>query len=178
MPDEFPTLEAALLIGTLVALARTWALGSGLRQTPHFARALEVALSSRDLARARALGERSRAVTAAHFGHVLVEGLDGTLGAAGANRSLERAFARTRTRVRRGLARDLAVLAVLFGAGAYAARAPLDVGSLFYGLLGLALALTVFGAILRQRTLQALVVASRPLGEAARAAVAAPKEGP
>jgi hypothetical protein len=56
------------------------------------------------------------------------------------------------------------------GAGAYAEGATLGVGPLFYGLLAVALVLTVLGAILRQQTLRTLVAAGTPLTAAAREA--------
>lgn len=165
MPDEFPTLEVVILIGTLAALARTVALWSGLSEIPKLLPALEDALRAGDIGRARRLCERSRATTAARFGHALVEGFSTGDG----ERSLERALSRTRAGVRRGHGRDLAALAVLVGAGAYAERASLGVGRLFYGLLAAALVLTVLGTILRQRTLLGLLEAAKPLAGIARA---------
>jgi hypothetical protein len=177
MPDEFPTLEVVLFIGTLVALARTAALWSGLRKAPALTRALGDALRARDLGRARSLCDRSSAAIAARFGHALVEGLATNDGPDAATRSLERALARARQSVRRGHARDLAALALLVGAGAYAERATLGVGRLFYGLLAVALGLTVLGTLLRQQTLRSLVGAAAPLAAAAREAVARASRG-
>jgi hypothetical protein len=168
MPDEFPTLEAVAVIGTLVALARTFALFSGLRQIPALARALEQALRTGELGRARSLCDRSPAAAAAHFGHALVAGLESPEGASAPERSVERALSRTQKSVRRGHARDLAAAAVLIGAGAYATQASLGVGRLFYALLGAALALTVLGAVLRQQALGAIAATVGPLTQAAR----------
>lgn len=170
MPDEFPTLEAAAAFGVLVALARTVALWSGMRQGPTLVRELEAALRAGDLRRARSLSDHSSAATAGRFGHAMLEGLESA--ELGPERSVERALSRTRAGARRGHARDLAALAVLVGAGAYALRSALGVGRVFYGLLGLAIALTVFGAFLRQRTLHRLVAARPSLTEAARLAEA------
>jgi hypothetical protein len=171
MPDEFPTLEAALAIGTLVAFARTFSLWSGLRATPTLMRALEDALRARQMDRARQLCDRSRAITAARFGRALVDAFTGSDARLGAERVVERALSRASAGVRRGHARDLVALAVLVGAGAYAERAALGVGRLFYGLLFTALAVTVVGALLRQRTLQRLVASRTRLTAAARDAV-------
>jgi hypothetical protein len=168
MPDEFPTLEAVAVIGVLVALARTFALFSGLREIPALARALEQALRTGDLGRARSVCDRSPAAAAARFGHALVAGLESTEGASAPDRSVERALTRTRKSLRRGHARDLAATAVLIGAGAYATQASLGVGRLFYALLGAALALTVLGALLRQQTFGAIAATAGPLTQAAR----------
>jgi hypothetical protein len=168
MPDEFPTLEAAIVLGTLVALARTSAIWSGLRATPALTQALSEALRARELGRARALCDRSKAVTAARFGRGLVEGLSSAEAMLGAERIVERALARARAGVRRGHARDLVALGVLVGAGAYAERTELGVGRLFYGLLLVALALTTLGALLRQQTLRSLMTSGASLTAAAR----------
>jgi hypothetical protein len=153
-----------------VALARTFALWSGLEESPKLMTAHDPALRARNLERARALCERSKAVTAARFGHALVEGLDGENAKLGAERSVARALSRARVGVRRGHARDLAALAVLVGAGAYAERASLGVGVAFYGLLAVAITLTVLGALLRQWTLRGLVTKAPSLTHAAREA--------
>jgi hypothetical protein len=178
MPDEFPTLEAAMAIGTLVAFARTFALWSGLRATPALMRALEEALRSNHIGRARTLCDRSRAVTAARFGRALVDVLSGNDAKLGAEHAVERTLSRASAGVRRGHARDLVALAVLIGAGAYAERAALGAGRLFYGLLSAALALTVLGTLLRQRTLQSLVGSGAELTAAARHVTAGPMTDP
>jgi hypothetical protein len=168
MPDEFPTLEAAALIGVMAAIARTLSLWAGLRASPKLVAALETALGAGDLRRAREVSDRSDAATAGRFGRALVEGLEGATGALGAERNVDRALSRSSAGVRRGLARDLAALAVLIGAGAYAERAELDAGRLFYGSLVAAVALTVVGAWLRQRTLHRLISSRASLRNAAR----------
>jgi hypothetical protein len=170
MPDEFPTLEVALAIGTLAAFARTFALWSGLRATPALMHALEDALRAGQIGRARALCDRSRAVTAARFGRALADALSGSDAKLGVERVVERALSRASAGVRRGHARDLVALGVLIGAGAYAERAELGAGRLFYGLLFAALALTALGTILRQRTLQNLLASRTRLEAAARQA--------
>jgi hypothetical protein len=176
MPDEFPTLEAALALGVLVALARTSALWSGFRATPELMRALEETLRAGQIGRARSLCDRSRATTAARFGRALVQSLAGREAELGAEPLVERALARASAGVRRGHARDLVALAVLVGAGAYAERAALGVGRVFYGLLFVALALTVLGALVRQRTLQSLLDSAAPLTAAARHAARGAEE--
>jgi hypothetical protein len=173
MPDEFPTLEAAVLIGVLAALARTFSLFAGLRESPKLVASLEAALAAGDLRRGGALSDRSNAATAGRFGRALVEGLHDQGAELGAERCVERALSRTSAGVRRGLARDLAALAVLVGAGAYAYRAALDAGAVFYGLLAAAVALTVVGAVLRQKTLRGLVSSKASLTNAARRALTA-----
>jgi hypothetical protein len=178
MPDEFPTLEAALAIGTLVAFARTFSLWSGLRATPALMRALEDALRARQMDRARKLCDQSRAITAARFGRALVDALTGSDTKLGAEQVVDRALSRASAGVRRGHARDLVALAVLVGAGAYAERAALGVGRLFYGLLLAALVLTVVGALLRQSTLRRLVTSRASLTIAARNAVPGAAAGP
>lgn len=178
MPDEFPTLEAVALLGTLATLARTFALWSGMSQIPVLLGALEPALRTRELARARHLCERSKAAMAARFGLTLVEGLDSPDAAGTEERRVQRALSRARALVRRGHARDLVALAMLFGAGAYADLAALGVGAVFYVLLATALALTVLGAFLRQGAWSTLRDAAPPVTAALKAASAGPVDAP
>ncbi|HEY3500976.1 MAG TPA: hypothetical protein VGK73_40060 [Polyangiaceae bacterium] len=170
MPDEFPTLEVVALIGVIVALVRTFQLRVALGEIPKLGRELERSLRAGDLAGARALCQRTEGAAFARVGSALVERLAGGPVAKNELRRVARdAKKRAALGIQRKRGRDLVVAAVLIGAGAYALRANLGVGTAFYALLVVALLVTALGPVLRRATLVALEAEGDRLLDAALA---------
>jgi hypothetical protein len=174
MPDEFPTLEVVALIGVIAALVGMLQIRRSMSEIPKLGRALERALRAGDLAEARALCGRAEGAAFARIGLALIEALGRE--PAPAPRELKHVITAARKRAaataQRGRARDLVVSAVLIGAGAYAIRASLGVGSTFYGMLAAALFVTALGPVLRRSLLNAMVRASDGVFDAATAYLA------
>lgn len=162
MPDEFPTLEAVAVIGVIAALVGTFQLRVALAEIPKLAKDLEQALRAGHLDAARALCARAEGAGFAGIGGAVV----GVLGreplpsAVELQRTADAARRRAQKLAQRGRARDLVVAAVLIGAGAYATGAALGVGAFFYAALGVALAATALGPLLRRSVLRELEQAS------------------
>lgn len=158
MPDEFPTLEAVVIIGVIAALVGTFQLRAALGEIPKRAKDLERALRAGDLNTARALCGRAEGAGFAAIGGAVV----GALGrsplpeASDLRRIAEAALRRAQRLAQRGRARDLVVAAVLIGAGAYATGAALGVGAFFYAALGLALVATALSPVLRRAVVHEL----------------------
>jgi hypothetical protein len=174
MPDEFPTLEVVALIGVIAALVGMLQIRRSMSEIPKLGRALERALRAGDLAEARALCGRAEGAAFARIGLALIEAL--AREPAPAPRELKHVITAARKRAaataQRGRARDLVVSAVLIGAGAYAVRASLGVGSTFYAMLAAALLVTALGPVLRRSLLNAMVRASDGVFDAATAYLA------
>jgi hypothetical protein len=174
MPDEFPTLEVVALIGVIAALVGMLQIRRSMSEIPRLGQALEAALRAGDLAGARSLCGRAEGAAFARIGLALVDAL-GRQPRPDA-RELQHVITTARKRAaaiaQRGRARDLVVTAVLIGAGAYALRASLGVGSSFYAMIGLALFVTALGPVFRRSMLSALVRACDGLFSAATAYLA------
>jgi hypothetical protein len=158
VPDEFPTLEAVVIIGVIAALVGTFQLRAALGEIPKRAKDLERALRAGDLNTARALCGRAEGAGFAAIGGAVVGALGRTPlpEASELRRVAEAALRRAQRLAQRGRARDLVVAAVLIGAGAYATGAALGVGVFFYAALGLALAATALSPVLRRAVLNEL----------------------
>ncbi|HTQ07895.1 MAG TPA: hypothetical protein VMI54_28780 [Polyangiaceae bacterium] len=169
MPDEFPTFDVVALIGVVAAFAGMLQLRRGLGEIPKLSSDVQAALRAGDLARARALCGHAEGAAFARIGSALIDALGREPRPTA--KALESVLAGARKRAnaaaQRGRARDLVVAAVLIGAGAYAIRASLGVGSAFYAMIAAALVVTALGPILRRSMLDRLVRASDGLLQAA-----------
>jgi hypothetical protein len=173
VPDEFPTLEVVALLGVLTALLRALSLWSALRTTPELAQSLTAALRARDPVKARAICERAEGAAFASLVSALLDELrqNPTADRETLERAARAAYARAAHAVRRGRARDLAALALLVGAVAYAFGSPhgLGVGPIFYTLSVVGLVLLAMGPLLRWQNLRLLEAWTDRLVEAASA---------
>ena len=144
MPDEFPTLEVVALIGVLVAVVRTLQLRVALTELPKLGAELQRAIRAGDLKAAQSLCDRTEGAAFARVGSAVVASLAQRAGAAPneLRRVVRDEKKRAATAAQRKRGRDLVVAAVLIGAGAYALRGGLGVGTAFYALLGIALVIT------------------------------------
>jgi hypothetical protein len=169
VPDEFPTLEAVVIIGVIAALVGTFQLRAALDEIPKRAKDLQRALRAGDLDTARTLCGRAEGAGFAAIGGAVV----GALGrnplpqASELRERVEAALRRAQRLAQRGRARDLVVAAVLIGAGAYATGAALGVGVFFYAALGVALVTTALSPVLRRAVLRELERSSTGVLEAA-----------
>lgn len=169
MPDEFPTFDVVAFIGVVAAFVGMLQLRRGLGEIPKLSAAMQAALRKGDLAEARKLCGQAEGAAFARIGAALIDALGREPRPSPTALANVLASARKRANAvaQRGRARDLVVAAVLIGAGAYAVRASLGVGSAFYGMIAAALVVTALGPMLRRSMLDALVRSSEGLLAAA-----------
>jgi len=179
MPDSFPTLDIAALLGVLVLALRVVSLHRMVSEVARLNDKLVAHLDAGNLERALALCEvfdtavypiiARRILRATRQGHAEDDGVQIE---AGLRRAFETSYAAQAQRVKGQLGRDLVVLAVLLGASAYAWRANLGVSQWFFAVCGTGALLLVASAFGRRRLLSAAARASGPLLEAAARAAA------
>ena len=155
MSNEFPTLEAVAALGVLALLIRTLLVASEMQRLPRFSVELARALELGDRARAIAECNAQAAPALARSARELIASLGeppyGSESAAELKHEqseLEDDLAR---RAESGRARDLIVLAVLFGAMAFAVVSSLIVTPWFVALAALASLLLLVSFAMRSR---------------------------
>jgi hypothetical protein len=174
MPDSFPTLDVAALLGVLVLTLRVVSLRRMVAEVARLNDKLVAHLDTGNLERALALCEAFDTAVYPIIARRIVrmarqERPDETVDQieAGLRRAFETSYAAQAQRVRGAMGRDLVVLAVLLGASAYAWRADVGASSWFFAVCGAGVLLLVASAFGRRRLLAAAAMASGPLLAAA-----------
>jgi hypothetical protein len=156
--DEFPTLEAAALLGVVILALRTYLLLDAVRSIPPASTRLVQLLSERDRARAIALCSEVSASGFSHTARQLLQDAEGSFqrGAtlkAEVQRELADALERIEQRNQSARARDLVMIAILLGATLYAAQSTLKPSPWFFGLCILGASFMAVGFALRKKLL-------------------------